>query len=101
MQLGERVFRVSPVLTAIAAHVAVAGSTFNYAPTAVWDGDGPIWCAEGPMIRIAQVEVRKFDGRRRSSHSYLAQRPVPGLDAGVITYAEQKAPNEVTKGLAS
>ena len=24
-----------------------AGETFACTPTAVWDGDGPIWCAEG------------------------------------------------------
>ncbi len=41
--------------------VVAAGSTFTCTPTAVWDGDGPIWCAEGPRIRIAGVAAREID----------------------------------------
>lgn len=29
------------------AQVIAAGVTFSCTPQAVWDGDGPIWCAEG------------------------------------------------------
>lgn len=41
--------------------VIAAGSLFICTPTAVWDGDGPIWCAEGPRIRIAGVAAREID----------------------------------------
>jgi hypothetical protein len=40
-------------LLALAAAVVSAGQTFACTPTHVYDGDGPIWCAEGPHVRIA------------------------------------------------
>jgi endonuclease YncB( thermonuclease family) len=51
---------------AAATTIISAGATFQCTPTAVWDGDGPIWCAEGPKIRlrgIAAREVRRVGGR--------------------------------------
>jgi len=48
----------------ITAAVA-AGLSFICTPTAVWDGDGPIWCAEGPRIRIAGISARELDGTCR------------------------------------
>ncbi|WP_246450304.1 thermonuclease family protein [Sphingomonas rhizophila] len=41
--------------------IVAAGTTFTCTPTAVWDGDGPIWCAEGPRIRLAGVAAREID----------------------------------------
>lgn len=46
----------------------VAGSTFACTPVAVWDGDGPIWCAEGPRIRLAGIAAREIDGTCRPHH---------------------------------
>lgn len=46
--------------------VRLAGETFACTPTRVWDGDGPIWCAEGPRIRLAGIaarEVKRTNGR--------------------------------------
>ena len=57
--------------------VVTAGRTFACTPTAVWDGDGPIWCAEGPKIRIAGVAAREMDERCR------AGQPCPGV-SGVV-----------------
>jgi endonuclease YncB( thermonuclease family) len=34
------------------------GQTFVCTPTHVWDGDGPIWCKEGPRIRIAGIACK-------------------------------------------
>lgn len=45
------------LLLLVAASVVAAGQSFDCTPTRVWDGDGPIWCAEGPRIRLS--------GRRR------------------------------------
>jgi endonuclease YncB( thermonuclease family) len=42
--------------------IVAAGQSFTCTPTAVWDGDGPVWCAEGPRIRIAGVAAREMDG---------------------------------------
>ena len=47
------------------AQVVRQGQTFVCTPTAVWDGDGPVWCAEGPKIRIAGVAAREIDGSCR------------------------------------
>lgn len=33
----------------------LAGETFACTPTHVWDGDGPIWCEEGPRLRLAGI----------------------------------------------
>jgi endonuclease YncB( thermonuclease family) len=54
------------LLAFAAAAIASAGATFPCTPTAVWDGDGPVWCAEGPKIRlhgIAAREVRRAGGK--------------------------------------
>lgn len=45
--------------------VVPAGLTFKCTPVAVYDGDGPVWCAEGPKIRIAGVAAREMDGTCR------------------------------------
>lgn len=39
--------------------VRVAGDVFACTPTRVWDGDGPIWCQEGPRIRLAGIAARE------------------------------------------
>lgn len=43
--------------------IVPAGETFACTPTAVWDGDGPVWCAEGPRVRLAGIAAREADGR--------------------------------------
>lgn len=57
------------------ADVVGSGATFTCTPTAVWDGDGPIWCAEGPKIRIAGVAAREMDGSCRTN------QPCPAVGA--------------------
>src|SRR3546814_3019227 len=47
--------------------VVPAGQTFLCTPTRVWDGDGPVWCAEGPRIRLAGIAARESDGTCRSN----------------------------------
>lgn len=58
-----------------ASSIVTAGETFECTPTSVWDGDGPIWCAEGPRIRIAGVAAREIDGSCRPNH------PCPSVSA--------------------
>jgi endonuclease YncB( thermonuclease family) len=50
---------------AAAAAVIPSGTTFSCTPTQVWDGDGPVWCAEGPRLRIAGIAARESDGTCR------------------------------------
>lgn len=55
--------------------IVPSGRIFSCTPTAVWDGDGPIWCAEGRKIRIAGVAAREMDGTCRPHH------PCPAVGA--------------------
>jgi endonuclease YncB( thermonuclease family) len=55
-------------LLAVVTQVIASGATFTCTPTAVWDGDGPIWCAEGPKIRIAGTAAREIDNTCRRGH---------------------------------
>ena len=61
------ILSLTVVVSAIArtAPVVPAGKTFACTATAVWDGDGPIWCAEGPKVRLAGIAAREIDGSCR------------------------------------
>ncbi len=48
--------------------MVAAGVTFTCTPTRVWDGDGPIWCAEGAKIRVAGIAAREIDGACKTAH---------------------------------
>lgn len=52
----------------LASFIVPAGDTFSCTPTAVWDGDGPIWCEEGPRIRLSGIAAREMDGTCRTGH---------------------------------
>ena len=52
----------------LAATVPAVGTSFTCTPMRVWDGDGPIWCAEGPRIRLAGIAAREIDGTCRRGH---------------------------------
>ena len=59
----------STPLRAAAPHpIVAAGEDFTCTATAVWDGDGPIWCEEGPRIRLANIAAREMDGSCRPDH---------------------------------
>lgn len=52
----------------LALQIVAAGHSFTCTPVRVWDGDGPIWCAEGPRIRLAGIAAREIDGTCRPGH---------------------------------
>lgn len=52
---------------AAAASIVPANYQFKCTPTHVYDGDGPVWCAEGPKIRISGIAAREMDGTCRSN----------------------------------
>lgn len=58
--------------------IVAKGRTFQCTPKAVWDGDGPVWCAEGMKVRIAGVAAREMDETCRSNQPCPA---VTALDA--------------------
>jgi endonuclease YncB( thermonuclease family) len=51
----------------LAALVIPAGQSFACTPTKVYDGDGPVWCTEGPRLRLAGIAAREMDGTCRSN----------------------------------
>lgn len=59
----------------LATAVVPAGEMFTCTPVAVWDGDGPIWCKEGPHVRLAGIAAREMDGTCRTN------QPCPDADA--------------------
>lgn len=60
---------ITGLLFALGAAPAVAtGQSFTCTPTHVWDGDGPIWCAEGPKVRLAGIAAREMDGTCKPGH---------------------------------
>ena len=56
------------ILLALAAGIVAPGTTFTCTPVAVWDGDGPIWCAEGPRIRLEGIAAGEMDETCRPGH---------------------------------
>lgn len=55
-------------MLALLTGIVASGTAFSCTPTHVWDGDGPIWCAEGPRIRLAGVAAREIDETCRPGH---------------------------------
>lgn len=55
------------VATAIArrAPIVPAGQVFSCTAVRLWDGDGPIACAEGMKVRLARINTRELDGSCR------------------------------------
>jgi endonuclease YncB( thermonuclease family) len=49
------------------AQIVAAGERFDCTPIKVYDGDGPIWCDEGPRVRLAGIAAREMDGTCRSN----------------------------------
>nr|WP_081984506.1 hypothetical protein [Sphingomonas sp. 35-24ZXX] len=56
------------MLLILLLQIVPAGQTFECTPTHVWDGDGPIWCAEGPRIRLSGIAAREMDGSCSPGH---------------------------------
>lgn len=64
-----------------AAAVVPTGQSFGCTPTRVWRGDGPIWCAEGPRIRLSGVAAREIEGSCKTDHPCPNARPETARDA--------------------
>jgi endonuclease YncB( thermonuclease family) len=62
-------------LLLLAVSFVPAGQEFTCTPVRVWDGDGPVWCAEGPRIRLAGIAAREIDDSCR------ANQPCPDASA--------------------
>lgn len=69
------------LLFALQVAVVPAGETFACTPTHVWDGDGPVWCMEGPRLRLSGIAARELDGSCSSGHPCSASDPITSRDA--------------------
>lgn len=78
---------ISLLLAAVA--IVPAGQTFSCTPTHVWDGDGPVWCAEGPRIRLSGIAAREMDGTCRSNQPCPAASAEQARDALVDLVGER------------
>lgn len=67
--------------TLLATAIIPAGDTFTCTPEAVYDGDGPIWCEEGPRIRLSGIAAREMDGECRRGHPCPSADPYTARDA--------------------
>lgn len=67
------------LLAAIA--IVPAGQSFQCTPIRVWDGDGPIWCAEGPRVRLSGIAARELDGTCSKGHPCPKADPRDARDA--------------------
>jgi endonuclease YncB( thermonuclease family) len=72
------------LLWALASIVVAPGTQFTCTPVAVWDGDGPIWCAEGPRVRLAGIAARELDGTCRPGHPCPAVTGIAARDRLVV-----------------
>ena len=69
------------IFALLAASIVASGQTFTCTPTHVWDGDGPVWCAEGPHLRIAGIAAREMDGTCRTNQPCPAASAIEARDA--------------------
>ena len=68
-------------LLILAASAIPAGDSFACTPTAVWDGDGPVWCEEGPRIRLSGIAARELDNTCSPGHPCPDADPIEARDA--------------------
>ena len=64
---GEEEAEAASASSAVSGAVA-SGDGFACTPVKLWDGDGPIHCAEGPRVRLAGIAAREVDGTCRPGH---------------------------------
>jgi endonuclease YncB( thermonuclease family) len=60
--------------------VVPSGEVFQCTPTRVWDGDGPVWCAEGPRVRLAGIAAREIDDSCRPNQPCPTARGAQARD---------------------
>jgi endonuclease YncB( thermonuclease family) len=61
--------------------VVPRGDSFTCTPTHVWDGDGPIWCREGPHLRLAGIAARELDDSCSKGHPCPTPSGIAARDA--------------------
>lgn len=65
----------------LSALIVPAGQSFACTPVAVWDGDGPVWCEEGPRLRLSGIAAREMDGSCSPGHPCPSASATDARDA--------------------
>jgi endonuclease YncB( thermonuclease family) len=65
---GDEVVSVHEAGAPSGPRVVAEGDAFTCTPVKLWDGDGPIQCAEGPKVRLAGIAAREMDGSCSPGH---------------------------------
>lgn len=69
------------ILIILSAAIVPAGQAFECTPIRVWDGDGPIWCAEGPHVRLSGIAAREMNGACNANQPCPKASAVEARDA--------------------
>lgn len=69
------------MLLLIAASIVASGQTFTCTPVRVWDGDGPVWCKEGPRVGISGIAAREMDGTCNANQPCPKSSAIAARDA--------------------
>jgi endonuclease YncB( thermonuclease family) len=75
IQSRDTLYLAAMLFLLAAAVLIPAGQSFTCTPTRIWDGDGPLWCAQGPRIRLSGIAAREMHGECRSN------QPCPNASA--------------------
>jgi endonuclease YncB( thermonuclease family) len=73
------------------------GESFPCTPEAVYDGDGPVWCKEGPRLRISGIAAREMNGECRSNQPCPTATAEESRDALVKLFGGATGPQWSTK----
>ena len=78
------------ILMILAAAIVPAGQSFDCTPIQVWDGDGPIWCAEGPRVRLSGIAAREMDETCNANQPCPAASAIEARDGLVALIGERR-----------
>lgn len=83
------------IIALLLTPIVAAGVAFNCTPIRVWDGDGPIWCAEGPRVRLAGIAAREIDEQCKLGHPCPAATGQASRDqlVGLLGGARGRSPS--------
>lgn len=65
----------------LATAIIPSGQNFDCTPIRVWDGDGPIWCAEGVKVRLSGIAAREMNETCLKGHPCPKKSAIEARDA--------------------
>ena len=59
------------------ASVVPAGQSFSYTPTAVWKGDGPVWCSDCRVSDFRELPCERLTGHAAPGRAFRVSVSAP------------------------